>query len=134
MPDASPDTAADDDVRTPIDVVTPFRLDESVVIVTGASSGLGVRFARVLHAAGAAVVVAARRAERLEQLAAQHERMLVVPADVSVEEDRQRLVDEAVRWAGETGRRFDVLVNNAGIGDTAPGWRRPSRGSNRWST
>ncbi len=120
MPDAPPDTAADDDVRTPIDVATPFRLDDSVVVVTGASSGLGVRFSRVLHAAGAAVVVAARRADRLEQLAAAHERMLVVPADVSVEDDRQRLVDEAIRWAGDTGRRFDVLVNNAGIGDTAP--------------
>ena len=47
-----------------------FRLDGRVAVVTGASSGLGDQFARTLHAAGAHVVVAARRAERLEQLAA----------------------------------------------------------------
>ncbi|NKB41189.1 MAG: SDR family NAD(P)-dependent oxidoreductase, partial [Ilumatobacter sp.] len=46
-----------------------FRLDGQVVIVTGASSGLGDRFARVLHAVGAQVVVAARRVERLDTLA-----------------------------------------------------------------
>ena len=46
-----------------------FRLDGRVAIVTGASSGLGARFARVLAGAGASVVVAARRAERLEALA-----------------------------------------------------------------
>jgi NAD(P)-dependent dehydrogenase (short-subunit alcohol dehydrogenase family) len=115
----TPPSAADDGFD-PIDVVGPFRLDASVVVVTGASSGLGMRFARVLHAAGAAVVVGARRVDRLEELAAAHERMRVVPADVTVEGDRQRLVDEAIRWASAQGRRFDVLVNNAGIGDTVP--------------
>ena len=48
---------------------TPHALDGRVVIVTGASSGLGARFARVLDAAGARVVVAARRIDRLEALA-----------------------------------------------------------------
>ncbi|TMM03169.1 MAG: SDR family NAD(P)-dependent oxidoreductase, partial [Actinobacteria bacterium] len=48
-----------------------FGLDRRVAIVTGASSGLGDRFARVLSAAGAQVVGAARRADRLERLAAE---------------------------------------------------------------
>ena len=48
-----------------IDVLAPFRLDGRVAIVTGASSGFGDRFARVLHAAGASVVAAARRNDPL---------------------------------------------------------------------
>ncbi|MBT5138924.1 MAG: SDR family NAD(P)-dependent oxidoreductase, partial [Acidimicrobiaceae bacterium] len=50
------------------DPTTAFRLDDKVVLVTGASSGLGERFARVAVAAGATVVLAARRAERLNAL------------------------------------------------------------------
>ncbi|MEE1565792.1 MAG: SDR family NAD(P)-dependent oxidoreductase, partial [Acidimicrobiales bacterium] len=48
-----------------------FRLDDRVVIVTGASSGLGERFARVVAGVGASVVLAARRIDRLEVLAAE---------------------------------------------------------------
>ncbi len=97
---------------TAIDLVTPFRLDGRVAIVTGASSGLGDRFARVLHAAGATVVAAARRTERLQALADElGDRVLPVTCDVSVDADCERLVAAAV----ELGR-IDVLVNNAGIG------------------
>ena len=94
-----------------------FRLDGRVAIVTGASSGLGDRFARVLHAAGASVVVAARRVERLEALAAElGERVRTVRCDVSDESSTARLVEAAADAFG----RIDVLVNNAGVGGPAP--------------
>ncbi len=95
-----------------LDPLTPFRLDGKVAIVTGASSGLGDRFARVLHAAGATVVIAARRAERLAALAAELPGAVAIAADVAVPADRERLVAETVERCG----RLDVLVNNAGIG------------------
>jgi len=89
-----------------------FRLDGHVAIVTGASSGLGERFARVLSAVGATVVVAARRLDRLEALAAELPSSLAVQADLSISEDRERLVAATLERFG----RVDVLVNNAGIG------------------
>ena len=55
-----------------IDPLSTFRLDDKVVIVTGASSGLGARFARVCDAAGAKVVLAARRVDRLEAVSYTH--------------------------------------------------------------
>ncbi|MEI8239826.1 MAG: SDR family oxidoreductase [Actinomycetota bacterium] len=89
-----------------------FRLDGRTVIVTGASSGLGDRFARVLHAVGADVVVAARRADRLAALVAELPGAVAVPADLSIADDRERLVSTTLERFG----RVDVLVNNAGIG------------------
>jgi NADP-dependent 3-hydroxy acid dehydrogenase YdfG len=56
-------------VRGAVDPFAQFRLDGKVALVTGASSGLGARFARVLDGAGARVVLVARRRERLEELA-----------------------------------------------------------------
>ncbi|MET0325706.1 MAG: SDR family oxidoreductase [Ilumatobacteraceae bacterium] len=97
---------------TTFDPLSLFRLDGKVAIVTGASSGLGARFARVLHGVGAQVVLAARRADRLESLAEELDGALVVPADLSEADDRARLVATTVDTLG----RIDVLVNNAGIG------------------
>src|SRR5699024_5822536 len=88
-----------------------------------ASSGLGRRFARVLHAAGATVVVSARREERLRSLADElGERVVVVAADVGDDSDRVALVEAAVK-AGNGA--FEVLVNNAGTSHTGPAEDEP---------
>lgn len=93
-----------------------FGLDGRVALVTGASSGLGHRFARVLHTAGAHVVISARRRDRLRELADElGERVTVVPADLTDAGSREHLVDAALGPAG----RIDVLVNNAGYGTVA---------------
>jgi NAD(P)-dependent dehydrogenase (short-subunit alcohol dehydrogenase family) len=101
---------------TPLDPIAPFRLDGRVAIVTGASSGLGARFARVLHGAGATVVVAARRVDRLQALADELDGALVVPCDVGQDADIDRLVDVTL----EQHDHIDVLINNAGIGGPVP--------------
>ncbi|QUH02066.1 SDR family oxidoreductase [Saccharopolyspora erythraea] len=88
-----------------------FTLRGKTAVVTGASSGLGARFAAVLAAAGATVFAAARRLDRLSALAAGDDRIRPVSCDVSREDDRARLVDAVHE---ETGR-LDVLVNNAGM-------------------
>jgi NAD(P)-dependent dehydrogenase (short-subunit alcohol dehydrogenase family) len=95
------------------------RLAGKVVVVTGASSGLGAQVARALAAAGAVPVLAARRAERLEELVAQLPSADAVACDVTSEEERERLVLAVVERHG----RIDGLVNNAGIGATAPALR-----------
>ena len=96
----------------PLDPLSLFRLEGRVAIVTGASSGLGARFARVLHAAGARVVLVARRAERLKDLSGELPGSLAVTADLSTPGDREAVVSDTLSSLG----RIDVLVNNAGVG------------------
>ena len=97
-----------------LDPLAAFRLDGQVALVTGASSGLGARFARVVHGAGATVVVTARREERLTDLAADLPGAIPIVADVARAEERERLVADVVDRCGTV----DVLVNNAGVGHT----------------
>lgn len=89
-----------------------FGVENRVAIVTGASSGLGAHFARTLHAAGAKVVITARRADRLSALADELAGSLAIAADVSEAEDRERIVSETVAALGPPR----ILVNNAGVG------------------
>jgi gluconate 5-dehydrogenase len=93
-----------------------FDLSDRVAIVTGASSGLGVWFARGLAEAGAHVVLAARRFERLQAVANELQeigvRTLAVQTDVTQEAHVRQLVDATVAEFG----RIDILVNNAGGG------------------
>lgn len=90
-----------------------FRLDGRTAIVTGASSGFGDRFTRVLSAAGATVIAAARRADRLQALADAVDRVVPVACDVSDDDALAHLVEVARERTG----RLDVVVNNAGISD-----------------
>jgi NAD(P)-dependent dehydrogenase (short-subunit alcohol dehydrogenase family) len=99
-----------------IDSTPPGALEGRVAIVTGASSGLGARFARALAVAGARVVACGRRLERLEELAASMPAVLPVQADVTREDDRTRLVETALERFG----RIDVCVNNAGASSGGP--------------
>jgi NAD(P)-dependent dehydrogenase (short-subunit alcohol dehydrogenase family) len=98
-------------------VMDAWRLDDKVALVTGASSGLGARFAGVLRGAGAEVVATARRADRLDELRrASGSRLTVVAGDMTSAAHREALVDRVARDFG----RLDVLVNNAGVCDDGP--------------
>jgi len=90
-------------------------LTGKVAIVTGASSGLGARFATVLADAGADVVAAARRLDRLEQLG-EGRRIAPVRCDVTDAADVERLVETALKRFG----RIDICVNNAGGSSGGP--------------
>ncbi len=98
------------------------ELEERVVIVTGASSGLGEQLARALAGAGAVPVMAARRADRLAALRDEIPGADVVTCDVTDAGDRRRLVETVIERHG----RIDGLVNNAGAGATAPALRTPT--------
>jgi len=98
------------------DALGRFRLDGRTAVVTGASSGLGARFAPVLHGAGANVVVAARRRDRLGKVVSGLDRAIAVGCDVAVDADLEKLVDTAVAEFGSV----DVLVNNAGTSAVVP--------------
>ncbi len=98
-----------------MDVGALFSLKGKTAVVTGASSGLGVRFAEVLAGAGANVVLAARRGDRLDEVAGRIAdaggAALAQPCDVADSQAVQALVAAAWQRFG----RVDVLVNNAGI-------------------
>ncbi|NBR09447.1 MAG: SDR family NAD(P)-dependent oxidoreductase [Opitutaceae bacterium] len=110
------------DARTNLrfSVITVPDLAQQVIIITGASSGIGEATARRLVKAGARVVLSARRADRLAALAAELDstgtRVLAVASDVTSGLDRGRLIEETLKKFG----RIDGLVNNAGYATRGP--------------
>ena len=106
-----------------VPVLDRFSLAGKIALVTGASSGLGAGFAVALAQAGADVVLAARRLDRLEAISREIEKLgrsaLAVPADVTDPEACRAVVQAAVGRFG----RLDVLINNAGLGTAVPALR-----------
>ncbi|TDF83952.1 SDR family NAD(P)-dependent oxidoreductase [Pseudomonas sp. H9] len=100
-----------------MNLFSPSCLNDRVVLITGASSGIGAHLARVAAAAGARVVLAARRVERLQQLAEalQHNgaQALTVAMDVTDRASVEAAFDAAEAAFGTV----DVVLNNAGIGN-----------------
>ena len=104
------------------DALTPFRLDGRVVLVTGASSGLGQHFARLLASVGARIAVAARRADKLQDvvddIAAAGGEARAFTLDVTDAASVRACLD-AVGAVGAWGVP-DVVINNAGVTVTRP--------------
>lgn len=98
------------------------HLDGATVLITGASSGIGLELAKQLGSRAKAVILVARRAERLEALKAELEsrhpklKILVFPCDIT---DQAR-VDEMLAQAHAAVGTIDILINNAGMGDIGP--------------
>ena len=98
------------------DPLNVFRLDGKIALVTGASSGIGAQTAKLFSSLGAKVIAAARREDRLQDLANQYPDVMAVRCDVGVEADCKNLVDTIINEYG----KIDILINNAGISDPIP--------------
>ncbi|MBP6986068.1 MAG: SDR family oxidoreductase [Alphaproteobacteria bacterium] len=93
-----------------------FNLTGKTAFITGTSSGLGEQLARCLSAAGARVILAARRIDRLEALALELGNSLVCELDVR----DQSAVEQVFNRLNSSGEKIDICINNAGIADITP--------------
>ncbi len=117
-----------------------MKLHGKVVVITGASSGIGMACAREFSQLGCHVVIAARNIANLKELESEitstGAKVLAVPTDVSIEEDCSRLVEQTIKTFG----RLDILINNAGISmralfyDTSPDVLKKLMDVNFWGT
>ena len=98
------------------DPLNVFRLDGKIALVTGASSGIGAQTVKLFSSLGAKVIAAARREDRLQDLANQYPNVMAVRCDVGIEADCKNLVDTTINEYG----KIDILINNAGISDPIP--------------
>ena len=98
------------------DPLNAFRLDGKVAIVTGASSGIGAQTVKLFSSLGAKVMAAARREDRLHDLANQYPNVMAAKCDVGVEADCKNLVETVINEY----QKIDILINNAGISDPIP--------------
>ena len=98
------------------DPLNVFRLDGKIALVTGASSGIGAQTVKLFSSLGAKVIAAARREDRLQDLANQYPNVMAVKCDVGVEADCKNLVDTVINEYD----KIDILINNAGISDPIP--------------
>ena len=98
------------------DPLNVFRLDGKIALVTGASSGIGAQTVKLFSSLGAKVIAAARREDRLQDLANQYPDVMAVRCDVGVEADCKNLVDTIINEYG----KIDILINNAGISGPIP--------------
>lgn len=93
-----------------------LHLENKVALVTGGSTGIGRAIAGVLANEGARVLIVARKEAELKESAAQHENIGYIPADLTKDEDIQRIYDRVLNDYG----RLDILVNNAGWAPVTP--------------
>ena len=99
-----------------VDPLASFSLRGKIVVLTGASSGLGERFARVLDALGATSILAARRKDRLDALVATMTKAEAVACDVGEDGANEALIQGVLDRHG----RVDVVIANAGIANAVP--------------
>ena len=102
---------------------THIEMHGQVALVTGASSGLGAHFAKCLGKAGASLVLAARRADRLESLQAELIQQNVTAKTVELDVQSSESISAALATAGP----LDVVVNNAGISIVKPALEMPDK-------
>lgn len=107
------------------------KLDQKVVVITGASSGIGRATALTLAGKGATLVLAARREHALRELAAECESLGARTLDVALDVTDQEAVNNLARTAVERFGRIDVWVNNAAVAMFAPFERTPSEAFRR---
>lgn len=104
-----------------------MRIADSVIIVTGASDGIGAELARILARLGAKLALNARNEAKLREAVPDAADPLIVAGDITDAAVRQRIVDQSIERFG----RIDAVINNAGAGLYAPAWQVPLEDARR---